>query len=73
MQPKWRVSEKGAILMDDVEGEWENLRKLGLNGLLSTLASLFYWGRIVQRNTKQRKAWAVDVEDCTLVLRHLLG
>jgi len=59
--------------MEDVEGEWEKLRKPGLNGLLSALAGLFYWGRIVQRNAKQRKAWAVDVEDCTLVLHHLLG
>ena len=73
LQPKWRVSGKGAILTEDVEGDWEELRRPGLNGLLSALAGLFYWGRIAQRNAKQRKAWAVDVEDFTLVLRHLLG
>ena len=73
LQPKWRVSGKATILTEDVEGDWEILSKPGMNGLLSVLAGLFYWGRIVQSNAKQRKAWAADVEDCTLVLRHLLG
>jgi hypothetical protein len=73
LQPKWRVSGKGTILTEGVEGDWENLRKPGLNGLLSTLASFFYWSKMAQKNVKQRKAWARDVENYTLVLCHLLG
>jgi len=59
--------------MEGAKGDWEELKKPGLNGILSVMAGLFYWGRIAQRNAKQCKAWAADVEDCSFVLRQLLG
>ena len=57
MQPKWRLSKKGEILTQKMDGDLDGLRKPGLNGLLSVLAALFFWGRIAQNNTKQRKGW----------------
>ena len=73
LQPKWRLSKKGEILTRKMDGDLDGLRKLGLNGLLSVLAALFFWGRIAQNNTKQRKGWIGHVEDCILVLRGLVG
>ena len=73
MQPKWRLSKKGEILTRKMDGDLDGLRKPGLNGLLSVLAALFFWGRIAQNNTKQRKGWIGHVEDCILVLRGLVG
>ena len=73
LQPKWRLSKKGEILTQKMDGDLDGLRKLGLNGLLSVLAALFFWGRIAQNNTKQRKGWIGHVEDCILVLCGLVG
>ena len=52
MQPKWRLLKKGEILTWKMDGNLDGLRKLGLNGLLSVLAALFFWGRIVKNNTR---------------------
>ena len=69
LQPKGRVSRRGAIIATDLEsGGWEVLRKPGLNGLLSALVGLFYWGGALKRSAKQHAAWATCVEDCILVL-----
>ena len=73
LQPKWRLSKNGEILTRKMDGDLDGLRKPGLNGLLSVLAALFYWGRIAQNNKKQRKGWVAHVEDCILVLRGLVG
>ena len=72
LQPKWRVSENGTIITADSDGDWDVLRKPGVNGLLSVLVALFYWGGIAKRTAKQRNAWAACVEDCILVLRQLV-
>lgn len=73
LQPKGRVSGKGAMIATDLEsGGWEVLRKPGLNGLLSALVGLFYWGGALKRSAKQHAAWATCVEDCILVLGHLV-
>jgi len=74
LQPKWWVSAKGAIITTDLESgdDWDHLRKPGLNGLLSVLVGLFYWGRTPKRSAKQRAAWATSLEDCIFVLCHLV-
>lgn len=74
LQPKWRVSSKGAIITTDLESgdDWDHLQKPGLNGLLSVLVGLFYWGRTLKRSAKQHEAWATCVDDCIFVLRHLV-
>ncbi|KAF9548607.1 hypothetical protein CPC08DRAFT_620538, partial [Agrocybe pediades] len=43
LQPQWRVGEDGVILFKQKVGDWDSLRKPGLNGLLSVVAGLFYW------------------------------
>jgi len=73
LQPKWRLSAKGTILTQGLDGDLEGLRKPGQNGLLSVLAGLFFWGRIAESNAKQRKKWMAHVEDCILVLQQLVG
>ncbi|KAF8958615.1 hypothetical protein BDZ97DRAFT_1634579, partial [Flammula alnicola] len=43
LQPKWRVSVDGKILVEEVGGDWDVLRKSGPNGLVVVMAALFYW------------------------------
>lgn len=72
LQPSWRISGNGSIALDRVDGDFEALRKPGLNGILSVMAALFYWGCKVQRNAKYCASWASAVEDCILVLEQLV-
>ncbi|KAF9472819.1 hypothetical protein BDN70DRAFT_763239, partial [Pholiota conissans] len=44
LQPAWRLSSRGSIIFNEIDGDWESLRRPGVNGLLSVLASLFHWG-----------------------------
>ena len=71
LQPTWRVSE-GKIVSGG-KGDWDVLRKPGLNGLICMLVGLFYWGTFVQTDKSQHRGWVELVEDCTLVLRQLAG
>ncbi|KDR76064.1 hypothetical protein GALMADRAFT_15531, partial [Galerina marginata CBS 339.88] len=49
LQPDWRLSDdKKSINVDATGEDWESLRKPGLNGLVSVVAALFYWGCAVQ-------------------------
>lgn len=61
----------GAGLNCDGDGDFEELRKPGVNGLLSVLASLYFWGMAVKDSGKKSKKWVQSVEDCTYVLRSL--
>jgi hypothetical protein len=72
LQPSWRISGNGSIALDRVDGDFEALRKPGLNGILSVMTALFYWGCKVQRNAKYHASWASAVEDCILVLEQLV-
>lgn len=71
LQPSWRVTEEGSIISDELEGDWEAIRKPGLNGIHGALVCLFYWGLEVKGKAKCR-VWADHVEDCLLVLQHLV-
>lgn len=51
-------------------GDWKELRLPGPNGILSVLASLFYWGSAVRESRKSCKKWEAAVEDCIKVLAH---
>lgn len=69
VQPRWRVA-KGRILAD-ANGDWAELQKRsGINGLLSAIASLFFW-RAGGGNGKKLASWDSSVEDFILVLTHL--
>ena len=72
LQPDWRKDNDGSIAFANVDGDWEILRKPGLNGIVSAIAGLFYWGCKVQGNLTRRARWATLVEDCILVLENIV-
>jgi hypothetical protein len=71
IQPVWRVSDR-KLLKDVVNGDWDSLRCPGLNGIVSVLAALFYWGLAMKEKPGKRKVWMAAIEDCQIVFCHLL-
>ena len=53
-------------------GVWENLRKAGLNGLVSLLAALFFWGLRVRDSDVDRIHWSVAVDDSLAAIREII-
>jgi len=72
IQPPWCVSD-GKLLKDVVDGDWDSLRRPGLNGIVSILAALFYWGLAVKDKPGKKRVWTVAVADCLIAFRHLLA
>lgn len=71
LQPKWRIDNARTNANGDVS--WEEIRRPGVNGLLSVLAGLFLWGRAI-RNAKPaaKKHWLESVNDVSFVITQLL-
>jgi len=44
LQPSWRKRSDGTTIFSKVEGDWEALQRPGLNGMLSVMAGLLFWG-----------------------------
>lgn len=59
LQPTWRVSTDGSLIRG--RGSWEELRRPGINGLLSVLAALFFWGVACGGKDVQWEAALADV------------
>ena len=72
LQPAWRHFEDGSLRTDLVDGDWSELRRPGVNGILNVLVVLFYWGLLVVGDNEVRQRWLLAVEDCTMVLNHLI-
>ena len=72
LQPAWRRFEDGSFGSELVDGNWSEMNKLGPNGLLSTLAALFFWGTLAVGNDEVRQRWLLFVKDFTVVLNHLI-
>ena len=72
LQPAWRHFEDGSLRSDLVDGDWSELRRPGVNGILNVLVVLFYWGLLVVGDNEVRQRWLLAVEDCTMVLNHLI-
>ena len=66
LQPQWRVSGDGAVDSQLLEGNWDCLRRPGLNGLQSVVAALFYWG-IAAKKAGACKSWLSAVLECLSV------
>jgi hypothetical protein len=66
------LSEDRLTILDKTDGDWDQLRRPGLNGILSIMACLFYWGCKAQGNMKHCAGWASAVEDCILVLGQVI-
>ena len=71
-QPEWHVAsaEKSAVGQD--VGGWENLRKAGLNGLVSLLAALFFWGLSIRDSNIDRICWTAAVDDSLAAIREII-
>jgi hypothetical protein len=67
LQPDWRVVN-GRVDVNLTQGNWESLRMPGLNGFLSIISALFYWGMAVQGKATHHNAWLSAVQDCHLVI-----
>ncbi len=72
LQPEWRRSLCGAgpyLLQQD--GDWTHMRRFsGINGLLSVVAALYFWGDVV-RGTPATKTWLAAVADVSFVFGNL--
>jgi hypothetical protein len=72
LQPAWRISSAEETAVGQGVGGWEELRKPGLNGLLSLLAALFFWGLHVRDSNVDRIHWSVAVYDCLVAIREII-
>ena len=68
LQPQWRLLENGKVDSSLTDGDWDDLRKPGLNGLYSVLVALFYWGSQVGKGSAECDRWMKAVEDVQLAL-----
>lgn len=71
LQPSWRKSDDGSLIFSKLVGNWEVLWRPGLNGILSVLAGLLFWGVALRNAGSTRKGWNKAVSDCLLVLTSL--
>ncbi|KAF9553017.1 hypothetical protein CPC08DRAFT_728206 [Agrocybe pediades] len=71
LQPSWRVTKQGKIKFASTNGDWDVLRKPGINGLQSIIVALFFWGLEVQKQGCGTKDWLVAVEDFIVACSHL--
>ena len=69
IQPKWRVLDGQELTKDGVD--FEPLRRPGVNGLLSVLAALFFWGVGLGEARGDCALWLAGVQDLTWVLEQL--
>ena len=53
-------------------GGWENLRKAGLNGLVSLLAALFFGGLHVRDSDVDHIRWSAAVDDSLAAIREII-
>lgn len=63
IQPDWRL-EDGELVCECVVGDWEALRLPGINGVVSIVVALFYWGLEVLEDSRGQSCWVSAVEEC---------
>ena len=68
LQPKWRKSSSGNVVFLRVDGDWEEICWPGLNGMLSVMAGLFFWGIALGKGNDGQKGWKQAVSDCQVAL-----
>ena len=71
LQPVWRKRSDGSIIFSKVEGDWEVLRRAGLNGVLSVMAGLLFWGVSLRDGGGSRVGWNKAVSDCLIVMKSI--
>ncbi|KAK7043466.1 hypothetical protein R3P38DRAFT_2767090 [Favolaschia claudopus] len=73
LQPSWRVrggDGRWTVLEKYGAGgkEWGSLYRWGINGVLSIVASLYFWGRAVRLNPEMYATWESAVQDTVWIL-----
>ncbi|KAJ6447641.1 hypothetical protein C8R47DRAFT_999749, partial [Mycena vitilis] len=80
-QPNWRTKDSGTpgrflreAYPQSGKDAWEDMRRPGPNGALSFVATLYWWGKEVQRGGERedRESWAEAVRDVRWMLKGLL-
>jgi hypothetical protein len=70
LQPAWRTEGGGGELARGT-GDLEGLRRPGVNGLLSVVAALFFWGVSLGKDREECGAWGTGVDEVAWVLSAL--
>lgn len=70
VQPEWRRSASGGSLARG-SGDLGSVRKPGVNGLLSAIAALFFWGSAPGLTATGRDAWLEAVGEVSWTVQHL--
>ncbi|KAF8202529.1 hypothetical protein BJ912DRAFT_842680, partial [Pholiota molesta] len=60
-------------VISNKDGDWEPLRQPGVNGLLTVVAGLFFWGLGAHADPASRAAWVSFINDCSVVFNGLLA
>ncbi|KAI6040511.1 hypothetical protein EDC04DRAFT_2544841, partial [Pisolithus marmoratus] len=73
LQPTWRnvlmpETAKSVPALCTVAGEWKELDKPGLNGFLSVITTLKWWGAKIKVGDAQFALWNVAVSDVSWVM-----
>ncbi|KAJ7280550.1 hypothetical protein C8J57DRAFT_1009016, partial [Mycena rebaudengoi] len=67
LQPEWRSREADGLWGIGVSygAEWGELYQWGVNGVLSLLAALYFWGCAVSdaQDVDHMRAWELEVQD----------
>ncbi|KAJ7049319.1 hypothetical protein C8F01DRAFT_1093506 [Mycena amicta] len=75
LQPQWRKAKTNWPSMDAVqdgdEGDWAALTVPGKNGLVSVVASLYWWGREGVEGGSVSPGWSSAVKDVTWALQRM--
>ena len=71
LQPSWRKRSDGGIIFSKVQGDWEVLQRPGLNGILSVMAGLLFWGVSLRDSSGSRMGWNKAVSDCLVVMKSI--
>lgn len=72
LQPAWRLDDVSDLLRRDGE-DWDRLRCSGVNGLVSVLAALFFWGNHAQRGAVVLNSrWLEALEDVSYAISKLI-
>ena len=71
IQPLWRKGSDGSLIFSKVDGDWGVLQRPGLNGMLSVMAGLLFWGVALRDSSNARKGWNRAVSDCLIVINSL--
>lgn len=72
LQPEWRMSTSGQIIVSKLDGDWDGLCRAGRNGILSVVAALFFWGFALKGTGAEQVEWKAATDDCLRVLNAFL-